>query len=156
AGRGPCLAIEAPLHQLPGWVRPGPDILGCPPILSLLPKEVRTASRPMNQARRLVGSLPPRPVRREPAGRPVRETDAPKRVRGSPKAGGSGRLGATNGPTVRPRGERVRTGGDGNRVGGRGVSSSTPEATRSGENKLGLVKGQVVQEIGWDDDVDED
>jgi len=36
------------------------------------------------------------------------------------------------------------------------VSSSTPEATRSGENKLGLVKGQVVQEIGWDDDVDED
>lgn len=36
------------------------------------------------------------------------------------------------------------------------MSSSRPEAARSGDNKLGLVSGQVVQELGWDEDVDED
>jgi hypothetical protein len=36
------------------------------------------------------------------------------------------------------------------------VSSSRPEAEGSGDNKLGLTSGQVVQELGWDEDADED
>lgn len=36
------------------------------------------------------------------------------------------------------------------------MSSSRPEAEGSGDNKLGLTSGQVVQELGWDEDADED
>lgn len=36
------------------------------------------------------------------------------------------------------------------------MSSSGPEAAGSGDNKLGLGSGLVVQEVGWDEDVDED
>ncbi len=35
------------------------------------------------------------------------------------------------------------------------MSSSRPEAEGSGDNKLGLTSGQVVQELGWDEDADE-
>lgn len=36
------------------------------------------------------------------------------------------------------------------------MSSSRPEAEGPGDNKLGLTSGQVVQELGWDEDADED
>lgn len=36
------------------------------------------------------------------------------------------------------------------------MSSSRPEAEGSGDNKLGLISGQVVQELGWDEDADQD
>jgi hypothetical protein len=51
---------------------------------------------------------------------------------------------------------RADSGGAEFSSGGRGVSSSGPEAVGSGDNKLGLGSGLVVQELGWDEDVDED
>ncbi|MFC7618747.1 DUF3052 domain-containing protein [Microlunatus sp. GCM10028923] len=36
------------------------------------------------------------------------------------------------------------------------MSSSGPETVGTGDNKLGLGSGLVVQELGWDEDVDED